>query len=126
MINACAQTGDVQKAEEWLVKMLEDGGLSAALPEAATSQRKIFKQLGGGIPWPCHLPFEAVWRGILFQRTVFCTAIDSIKFSYKSELSSRFFACLNFSMLFEYLGLYFVGRFCEFPVALGELAIALS
>merc|ERR1719389_1560496 len=25
MINACAQTGDVQKAEEWLVKMLEDG-----------------------------------------------------------------------------------------------------
>merc|ERR1719201_2426955 len=25
MINACAQTGDIQKAEEWLVKMLEDG-----------------------------------------------------------------------------------------------------
>merc|ERR1719263_2397957 len=25
MINACSQTGDIQKAEEWLVKMLEDG-----------------------------------------------------------------------------------------------------
>merc|ERR1719171_2991963 len=25
MINACARVGDVQKAEEWLVKMLEDG-----------------------------------------------------------------------------------------------------
>merc|ERR1719443_1731564 len=25
MINACAQTGDIQKAEQWLVKMLEDG-----------------------------------------------------------------------------------------------------
>merc|ERR1719281_1500839 len=25
MINACANVGDVQKAEEWLVKMLEDG-----------------------------------------------------------------------------------------------------
>ena len=36
---------------------------------------------------------------------VFCVAIDSVKFSSKSELSARFFGCLKFSVLFEYLGL---------------------
>ena len=36
-------------------------------------------------------------------------AIDSVKFSFKSELSSRFFGRLKFSMRFEYLGLL-VGR----------------
>ena len=32
-------------------------------------------------------------------------AIDSVKFSSKSELSSRFFGRLKFSVRFEYLGL---------------------
>ena len=35
-------------------------------------------------------------------------AIDSVKFSSKSELSSRFFGRLKFSVRFEYLGLLLV------------------
>ena len=45
--------------------------------------------------------FEPVWRGKLFQLKVFGAAIDSVKFSSKSELSSRFFGRLKFSVLFE-------------------------
>ena len=45
--------------------------------------------------------FEPVWRGKLFQMKVFGAAIDSVKFSSKSELSSRFFGRLKFSALFE-------------------------
>ena len=45
--------------------------------------------------------FEPVWRGKLFQMKVFGAAIDSDKFSSKSELSSRFFGRLKFSALFE-------------------------
>ena len=41
--------------------------------------------------------FEPVWRGKLFQMKVFGAAIDSVKFSSKSELSSRFFGRLKFS-----------------------------
>ena len=36
--------------------------------------------------------FEPVWRGKLFQMKVFGAAIDSVKFSPKPELSSRFSA----------------------------------
>ena len=42
---------------------------------------------------------------IFFEIIVFIAAIDSVKFSSKSELSSRFFGRLKFSVLFEYLGL---------------------
>ena len=49
--------------------------------------------------------FEAVWRWKLFQMQVWVAAIDSVKFSSKSELSSRFFGRLKFSVRFEYLGL---------------------
>ena len=45
--------------------------------------------------------FEPVWRGKLFQMKVLGAAIDSDKFSSKSELSSRFFGRLKFSALFE-------------------------
>ena len=45
--------------------------------------------------------FEPVWRGKLFQMKVFGAAIDSVKFSSKSELSSRFFGRLKISALFE-------------------------
>ena len=48
---------------------------------------------------------EAEWCGKLFQMKVFCAAIDSVKFSSKSELSSRFSGRLKFSALFEYLSL---------------------
>ena len=40
--------------------------------------------------------FEPVWRGKLFQMKVFGAAIDSVKFSSESELSSRFFGRLKF------------------------------
>ena len=49
--------------------------------------------------------FEAEWRGKLFEIKVFCAAMDFVKFSYNSELSSRFFSRLKFSVLFDYLGL---------------------
>ena len=49
--------------------------------------------------------FEPVWRGKLFQMKVWVAAIDSVKFSPKSELSLRFFGRLKFFVLFEYLGL---------------------
>ena len=49
--------------------------------------------------------FEAERRGKLFQMKVLGAAIDSDKFSSKSELSSRFFGRLKFFVLFEYLGL---------------------
>ena len=39
--------------------------------------------------------FEPVWRGNLFQMKVFGAAIDSVKFSSKSELSSRLFGRLK-------------------------------
>ena len=45
--------------------------------------------------------FEAERRGKLFQMKVLGAAIDSDKFSSKSELSSRFFGRLKFSALFE-------------------------
>ena len=45
--------------------------------------------------------FEAERRGKLFQMKVLDAAIDSDKFSSKSELSSRFFGRLKFSALFE-------------------------
>ena len=45
--------------------------------------------------------FEAERRGKLFQMKVLGAAIDSDKFSSKSELSSGFFGCLKFSALFE-------------------------
>ena len=48
--------------------------------------------------------FEAERRGKLFQMKVLGAAIDSDKFSSKSELSSRFFGRLKFSVRFEYLG----------------------
>ena len=54
--------------------------------------------------------FEPVWRGKLFQMKVFGAAIDSVKFSSKSELSSRFFGRLKFFALFEYLGLLNFGQ----------------
>ncbi|MEC7202026.1 MAG: hypothetical protein VXW84_15395, partial [Verrucomicrobiota bacterium] len=40
--------------------------------------------------------FEAEWRQKLFQMKVLAAAIDSIKFSSKSELSSRFFGRVKF------------------------------
>ena len=45
--------------------------------------------------------FEAERRGKLFQMKVLGAAIDSDKFSSKSELSSQFFGRLKFSALFE-------------------------
>ena len=45
--------------------------------------------------------FEAERRRKLFQMKVLGAAIDSDKFSSKSELSSRFFGRLKFSALFE-------------------------
>ena len=49
--------------------------------------------------------FEAERRGKLFQMKVLGAAVDSDKFSSKSELSSRFFGRLKFSALFEQGGL---------------------
>ena len=49
--------------------------------------------------------FEAEWRGKLLQMKDFGAAIDSVKFSSKSELSSRIFGRLKFPMGFEYLSL---------------------
>ena len=40
--------------------------------------------------------FEPVWRGKLFQMKAFGAAIASVKFSSKSELSSRFVGRLKF------------------------------
>ena len=58
--------------------------------------------------------FEPVWHRKRFQILVFIAAIDSVKFSSKSELSSRFFGRLKFSVLFEYLGLtYLTIRHCS-------------
>ena len=47
--------------------------------------------------------FEAEWCRKLFQMKVFLAAIDSVKFSSQSEISSRFFGLLKFSARFEYL-----------------------
>ena len=49
--------------------------------------------------------FEAEWHGKRFQMKLVCAAIDSVKFSSKSELSSQFFGRLKLSMAFEYLSL---------------------
>ena len=43
------------------------------------------------------------WRGKLLEMIDFTAAVNSIKFSSKSELSSRFFGRLKFFALFEYL-----------------------
>ena len=40
--------------------------------------------------------FEPEWRGKLSEMLEFIAAIDSVKFSSKSELSSRFFGRLKF------------------------------
>ena len=45
--------------------------------------------------------FEPVWRRKLFQMKVWVAAINSIKFSSKSELTSRFFSRLKFRFFFE-------------------------
>ena len=45
--------------------------------------------------------FEPVWRWKLFQMIDNGVAIDSIKFSSKSELTSRFFSRLKFRFFFE-------------------------
>ena len=45
--------------------------------------------------------FEAQRPGDFFKMKVLGVAIDSVKFSSKSELSSRFFGRLKFSALFE-------------------------
>ena len=45
--------------------------------------------------------FEAERCGKLFQMKAFCAAIDFVKFSSKSELSSRFFGRLKFSAVFS-------------------------
>ena len=45
--------------------------------------------------------FEPVWRRKLFQMKVRVAAINSIKFSSKSELTSRFFSRLKFRFVFE-------------------------
>ena len=45
--------------------------------------------------------FEPVWRRKLFQMKVWVAAINSIKFSSKSELTSRFFSRLKFSIFFR-------------------------
>ena len=59
--------------------------------------------------------FEAEQRGTLFQMKVFCAAIDSVKFSSESELSSRFFGRLKFLVreLFVQFSCSFQ-RFCAF------------
>ena len=44
-----------------------------------------------------NLFFEPVWHGKLFKMKVWVAAIDSDKFSSKSELSSQFFSRLKFS-----------------------------
>ena len=53
-----------------------------------------------------NLFFEA-WRvRKCFQMIVFIAANVSVKFSSKSELSSRFFGCLKFPARFEFLSLF--------------------
>ena len=51
--------------------------------------------------------FEADRRGKLFQMKVFCAAIDSIKFSWKLELSSRLFGRLKI------FGFFLFRRWCR-------------
>ena len=50
--------------------------------------------------------FEAVCRGKLLEMKIGVAAIELVRFSSKSELSSRFFGRLKFSALFEYIALH--------------------
>ena len=71
------------------------GSCTGLFIQTAAGANKIFE----------NVVFEPVWRGKVFEMKVFGAAIDSVKFSSKSELSSRFFGLLKFSVRFEYLGL---------------------
>ena len=60
------------------------------LPDSGSREKKIENVF-----------FEPVWRRKLFQMKVWVAAINSIKFSSKSELTSRFFSRLKFRFFFE-------------------------
>ena len=74
---------------------------SAPVSDFTTTNRALYSNRGWREKNFENVVFEPVWRGKLFQMKVFGAAIDSDKFSSKSELSSRFFGRLKFSVLFE-------------------------